>query len=313
MTYDKFIQNILDTRGRFGVPAGEYKERHHIIPKCLGGTNDESNLIDLYAREHFEAHMLLAEENKTNKKLWYAVWTMARLTTVQGNNRYKPTAEQYEIARKKFSEYRKGENNPMYGKSLSDEHRKNLSESHKNSDAARKALEKMWAKNIGREPPNKGHKASDETRRKLIAHHQSDSFKNAVQKKIFQYAKDGTFIREYQSINEAADNVNASPQSISRVLRKIRKSCKGYVWVYANGNDEFSYNPIEQNKRVQQFSKDGKLIAEYHSIAEAGRAIGKIWANGVSPNISKCCRGKQKTAYGYIWKYATDVDDEQEE
>ena len=45
MTYDKFIQNILDTRGRFGVPAGEYKERHHIIPKCLGGTNPPINVV----------------------------------------------------------------------------------------------------------------------------------------------------------------------------------------------------------------------------------------------------------------------------
>lgn len=47
--YDKFIQNILDTRGRFGIPEGEYKERHHIIPRCIGGTDDEGNLIDLYA------------------------------------------------------------------------------------------------------------------------------------------------------------------------------------------------------------------------------------------------------------------------
>ena len=59
MTYKEFIDNILETRGRFGCEG--YKERHHIIPKCMGGTNDETNLIDLYAREHFDAHKMLAE------------------------------------------------------------------------------------------------------------------------------------------------------------------------------------------------------------------------------------------------------------
>lgn len=67
ITYQDFIQNILNTRGRFGIPEGEYKERHHIVPKCIGGTNDKDNLIDLYAREHFIAHKLLAIETNDSK------------------------------------------------------------------------------------------------------------------------------------------------------------------------------------------------------------------------------------------------------
>lgn len=55
MTYDNFIQNILLERGRFNC-GNEYHERHHILPKCLGGTDDKENLIDLYAKEHFIAH-----------------------------------------------------------------------------------------------------------------------------------------------------------------------------------------------------------------------------------------------------------------
>lgn len=72
MTYEAFIQNILDTRGRFGIPKGEYKERHHIIPKCMGGWDEEENIIDLYAKEHFIAHKLLAEENPGNYKVFRA-------------------------------------------------------------------------------------------------------------------------------------------------------------------------------------------------------------------------------------------------
>ena len=62
-TYQDFINNILETRGRFNC-GDEYHEKHHIIPKCMDGTDDEDKLIDLYAKEHFIAHKLLALENK---------------------------------------------------------------------------------------------------------------------------------------------------------------------------------------------------------------------------------------------------------
>lgn len=59
MNYIEFINSILNTRGRFNC-GDEYHERHHIVPKCKNGTNDDNNLIDLFAREHFIAHKLLA-------------------------------------------------------------------------------------------------------------------------------------------------------------------------------------------------------------------------------------------------------------
>lgn len=36
-----------------------YTEKHHIIPKSLGGTNDKNNIVRLSAREHFVCHKLL--------------------------------------------------------------------------------------------------------------------------------------------------------------------------------------------------------------------------------------------------------------
>ena len=49
-------------------------------------------------------------------------------------------------------------------------------------------------------------------------------------------------------------------------------------------------------KRVQQISLDGKLIAEYSSVAEAIRKTGIV-------NIYSACKGKYKSAGGYFWKY----------
>ena len=101
MTYNEFIQNILGTRGRFGIPKGEYKERHHIVPKCLGGTNDEDNLIDLYADEHFIAHKLLMEENPDNIKLTRAFTMM--IPNLRDKREIEFTAEDYKIIREAYN------------------------------------------------------------------------------------------------------------------------------------------------------------------------------------------------------------------
>ena len=44
---------------------------------------------------------------------------------------------------------------------------------------------------------------------------------------------------------------------------------------------------------------DGVFIKEYPSMMEAERQTGYINAN-----ISKCCKGRRKSAYNYIWRYA---------
>lgn len=38
------------------------KHIHHIVPKYLGGTDEESNLIELTVEEHAEAHRILYEK-----------------------------------------------------------------------------------------------------------------------------------------------------------------------------------------------------------------------------------------------------------
>lgn len=130
MTYDKFIQNILNTRGRFACLDG-YHERHHIIPKCMNGSNSRDNLIDLYAREHFIAHKLLAEENPQNYQLKYAYWNMCQCTGRDGQDKYIPTPEEYEEARIFCHEAMSGENHPMYGKHHTQESREKMSISKK--------------------------------------------------------------------------------------------------------------------------------------------------------------------------------------
>lgn len=49
---------------------------------------------------------------------------------------------------------------------------------------------------------------------------------------------------------------------------------------------------------VNQFTKDGQFIKTYNSTMDVERELG-IWHN----TVSKCCKGKVKSAGGFVWKY----------
>lgn len=55
---------------------------------------------------------------------------------------------------------------------------------------------------------------------------------------------------------------------------------------------------VKQAKAVIQCHRNGTLIREWESITEASSTL--HIHNG---SISECCKGKRKTAGGYVWKY----------
>jgi len=139
--YNQFISDRLNK-----VPVG-YFEKHHILPKSLGGNDDKSNLIKLTAQDHYFAHELLAKIY--GGKMSNALWMM---TT---SKKYKKSRIIYEQAKKKQSlflskqKYRLskspsketrekisktltgkfcGKNSPSFQRKISDEQRKKLSE-----------------------------------------------------------------------------------------------------------------------------------------------------------------------------------------
>ena len=144
MTYNEYIQDILDTRGRFAC-GEEYCERHHIIPRCMNGDDSDDNLIDLYAREHYEAHKLLAEENPDNEKILFAWWSMS-MKSPHTNDRYQLTADEYEAAKIALSNaqskikkeiFKDKRNHPMYGKTHSKEAKEKMSKAKKGKPSSR--------------------------------------------------------------------------------------------------------------------------------------------------------------------------------
>lgn len=74
MNYKKIYDNLID-RGKRRT-SSEYFESHHIIPKCVGGTDEVENLVKLTPEEHYVAHQLLSKIYKHNPKLVYAATMM---------------------------------------------------------------------------------------------------------------------------------------------------------------------------------------------------------------------------------------------
>ena len=60
MNYQLLYNKIMQKAHSRSRPIG-YVEKHHIVPKALGGSNNKENIAILTAREHFIAHYLLAK------------------------------------------------------------------------------------------------------------------------------------------------------------------------------------------------------------------------------------------------------------
>jgi len=126
MNYKEYIDNILALRENV-KQEGLYMERHHIIPKCMGGSNKEENLIWLTPSEHYIAHKMLMEENPKNKKLAYAFSRMAFSCSYKDMRGDFMTPSEYEEARILFAKMCSGENNSNYGNKWTEEQKKLLS------------------------------------------------------------------------------------------------------------------------------------------------------------------------------------------
>ncbi len=101
MDYNKIYYQIIK-RGNNRKLEG-YIEKHHIIPKCIGGSDDEDNIVELTAREHFLCHMLLCEIYPKEYKLKHALFLMAIGKNKVIENHYVISSRVYERLRTEYS------------------------------------------------------------------------------------------------------------------------------------------------------------------------------------------------------------------
>ena len=105
--FSKYYFNIIsNAKARILNPAVKI-EKHHILPKSLGGTNEASNLVSLTLREHFICHKLLIRmtEGKERTKMVYALWKMCH-STKEKIDAFKLTSRTYDSVKSLMSKSR---------------------------------------------------------------------------------------------------------------------------------------------------------------------------------------------------------------
>lgn len=141
-----------------------YVEKHHIVPKCMGGDDETRNIAILTPEEHYLAHLLLVKIYPNSKQLTYA----ANMMTVSGKCG-RSNNKQFGWLKRQFSKNQTGEKNHMFGKEVSQETRDKIglaSRSWKRKPFTDEHRKKIGLKSLGRNP-RLGMSLSDESKDKI--------------------------------------------------------------------------------------------------------------------------------------------------
>jgi hypothetical protein len=127
--YNQIINRAKNSNRRkrnISDPKYIYYEKHHIIPKCLGGTNDKSNFVLLTGSEHFLAHQLLVKIYPDQHKLVFALRSLCgrkNKNHIRNNKEYdwikrliSETSSKSQKGKSYGHKYQPGANHPMFGK-----------------------------------------------------------------------------------------------------------------------------------------------------------------------------------------------------
>lgn len=74
MDYKKHYSTLIE-RAKTRI-LNSYTEKHHIVPRCMGGSDDPNNLVRLTPEEHYVAHQLLVKIYPSNHRLINAATMM---------------------------------------------------------------------------------------------------------------------------------------------------------------------------------------------------------------------------------------------
>lgn len=252
MDYQRvYTQFIADRRAN--PPAdGEYTEKHHILPRSLGGDDEPDNLIRLTAGDHFFAHVLLAKIY--GGAMWYAISLMSKASkfTMGREPRKLYEYQKKHIARVNSQEFKRRHKDPEYAA-----HHRQLSfdrwqdPEYRAKQTAR--MKKAWQdpeyieKMANRKKPN-GDKISEHNKRLWATEeYRNKMSKRKISSTVFKKGRESTNKKpvrcidngmNFDSAKSAQDWVNLetgykSLHCVAQVCRGEKTSFGGYRFAYA--------------------------------------------------------------------------------
>lgn len=185
--------------------------------------------LNKHNKKHFYVHFLVAKSfipNLENKQFIDHINTNKTDNRVE-NLRWVTREENMNnpLTKEKMSEINRGENNPMYGKKISEETKKKISESLKGREVSEETKKKI-------SESNKGRTKSENHKNKLRDSHEK--------KKVVQLSLNGEFIKVWESIRKT-NKEGFDYRHIIKCCKGKAKTHKGYKWMYYedyNRNEE---------------------------------------------------------------------------
>lgn len=241
MDYEKAYRALIESSRSREVPS-EYTERHHIVPKCLGGSNEKENISILTAREHYLAHRLLCKIHPKNYKLSFALMVMSSGKSKSAVG-HKVRSREYQKARSEFVKALRL-NHPRAGKPLTDAHKAKISKSsprlsgdqhpmfgRTHNERTRELLSQNSNRFSGEDHPMYGKKHSQKTKEKMsLAHKKRVSTMWNHSEKIYKFSRnDGRTVfrgKRYEFCEKF--NFSASDGGLSRMLSGKQKTFRGW-------------------------------------------------------------------------------------
>jgi hypothetical protein len=218
--YESFINNLKNQ-----LIEG-YSENHHIVPRSLGGSDDNYNLIKLTARQHYIAHWMLARAYKD--KMSSAFWFMSNVIDKKSHkSKIKVTSGMYDEARRLHQQANSQ-------RVVFEETRQIISKLHKGKKRSAETRRKMSIACTGRVASEEhrrnlsialtGKKQSEETKlRKLISQNKS---KEQTIKKLKETAANRT-PEQKSRISEAISQSRLGHRHTEETKLKMSLAAKG--------------------------------------------------------------------------------------
>jgi hypothetical protein len=220
MNYQKIYDQIIDRarKEQRAKKQGTYYENHHIVPKCLGGSDEKQNLVLLTGREHFICHWILVRICPKDRKLAKAFNIMCQI----GNNqqyRYTPSSRTISEAKQLDRQARIGVKKTQEAVKKRTATRVQKNNYKRTQEAISKGIETRRQKNS-----YKGKRFTAEHRDKLGEN---------KRKQVEQYTLGKHYVISYKSATQAANTLNINISGISRAATGKVESYKGFIWKYA--------------------------------------------------------------------------------
>jgi hypothetical protein len=314
MNYQRIYNQIVE-RAQNRTLDG-YKEKHHIIPKCIGGNNDKENIVKLTAKEHFLCHILLCEIYPKNIKLYQALWLMSTNKNKKKGKRYKVSSRVYERIKIEASKIYKNRTQTK------EEKQKRVNSQILTWDKKRKEqgliINKNYIFDFIKSYPNI--KLTENNKHCInYCYNDNINIKNII-------CLCGNGIKRFQNYTQGYKQY-CSQRCANLYNKEKSLQTKENNGLWDNSKERLRKKEIENLSKIEieqlrrkrisdkqkgktklgnshskpiiQFDTQENLIQEWPSIRQAGFSL----VGNQGEPIRKCLKGLQKTAYGYKWKY----------